>query len=713
VIARDQVTLRALWRWTAWACAGATLLAAAWFLWPGAVPEFSTVRAEWRPSEAWLLDRHGRVLDQQRLDFTVRRYQWVTLDAVSPAVVAAIIHGEDRRFLEHGGVDWRGVLAAARDTVLRDRRRGASTITMQVAQLVHQTRAVGGPAWWRKLRQMRAARALEARWSKTQILEAYLNLLGFRGELQGIGAAAAVLAGKAPAGLDHAESIVLAALLPAPGATLEDVSRRACARSAAVQPAVDCSVLAATAQELLQRRRPPLAPPRLAPQLAQRMLRQAGESVTSTLDARVQRLAMEALAHQLAQVADRNVRDGAVLVVDTQSGDVLAYVASGGTASSAGEVDGIRAQRQAGSTLKPFLYGLAIERGYLTAASLLDDAPVNLDTASGLYIPQNYDRDFKGLVSVRSALGNSLNVPAVRALVLTGVDALRERLFDLGYASIARDGDYYGFSLALGSAEVSLWEQAQAYRTLARGGRFAPLRLQLAAPPPVERVAFPASAGFVVADILADRAARALTFGPDSALNTPYWSAVKTGTSKDMRDNWCIGFSSRFLVAAWVGNFEGDSMHDVSGVTGAAPVWAELMEQLHRDGAGVAPQPPQEVVAVTVSFTPAVEAARREWFVVGTEQQQVRGVTTAAALARIESPTSGTVIALDPDIPESAQRLPLRARGSVAGLRFRLDEAVLGDAAQPVMWSPRPGYHLLVLEDGEGRVVDHVRFTVR
>jgi penicillin-binding protein 1C len=653
------------------------------------------------------------VLDQERRDFSVRRYQWVTLDAVSPAVVAAVIHGEDRRFYDHSGVDWRGVLGAVRDNVLRHRRRGASTITMQVAQLLPQTRAIGGPAWWRKLRQMRAARAIESRWTKAQILEAYLNLLGFHGELQGIGAAAAVLAGKAPSGLDHAESIVLAALLPAPGASEDVVAKRACARSTAVHPAVDCGVLAATAQELLERRRPPLAPPRLAPQLAQRMLRHAGERVTSTLDARIQALAVDALARQLAQVADRNVRDGALLVVDTQSGDVLAYVASAGTASSAREVDGIRAHRQAGSTLKPFLYELAIERGYLTAASLLDDSPVNLDTASGLYIPQNYDRDFKGLVSVRSALGNSLNVPAVRALVLTGVDAFRERLFDLGYASISRDGDYYGFSLALGSAEVSLWEQARAYRTLARGGRFAPLRLRADAPRSVDDALLSAPASFVVSDMLADRTARVLTFGPDNALNTPYWSAVKTGTSKDMRDNWAIGFSSRYLVAAWVGNFEGDSMHDVSGVTGAAPVWAELMENLHRDGAAMPPHPPKDVVAMPVTFTPALEAARVEWFVAGTEHADVRGVAPSAALARIESPTSGTVIALDPDIPESAQRVPIRARGSMAGLRFRLDETVLGDEARPMMWAPRPGYHLLVLEDGHGRVVDRIRFTVR
>lgn len=695
------------------ALVAAALLPVAWFCWPVGVPDYAAVRAGWQPSEAWLLDRHGEVLDQERLDFRVRRYDWVTLDEVSPALVDAVIAGEDRRFHEHHGIDWRGVLAAARDTLLRHRRRGASTITMQVVQLLPQTRATTGPDAWRKMNQMRAARSLEAHWTKAQILEAYLNLLGYRGELQGIGAATAVLAGKAPSGLDLAESIVLAALLPAPRADLGRVADRACARQVAMHADVSCDRLRATTRELLSRTRPPLAAPRLAPQLARLMLRRPGEHVASTLDARIQSLASTILARQLASIAERNVRDGAVLVADTQSGEVLAYVASAGPVSSASEVDGVRAHRQAGSTLKPFLYELAIERGYLTAASLLDDSPVNLDTASGLYIPQNYDRDFKGRVSVRTALGNSLNVPAVRALVLTGVDAFRERLFDLGYAAISRDGDYYGFSLALGSAEVSLWEQAQAYRTLARGGRFAPLRLRRDAPVPADRALLATPASFVVADILADRAARVLTFGPDSSLNTSYWSAVKTGTSKDMRDNWCIGFSSRYLVAVWVGNFEGDSMHEVSGVTGAAPVWSALMDELHRDRAGETPAPPPGVVATDVTFTPAVEAPRREWFVAGTQNAQVQGLPSTAAIARIESPANGTVIALDPDIPPRAQRVPLRMRGAVAGLRVRLDADDLGDAGTAILWSPQPGYHRLALEDAQGRTVDQIHFTVR
>jgi len=692
--------------------AGAVLVCALGLLWPATVPEFASVRDDWRPSDAWLLDRHGIVLERRRLDFDVRRLEWVALEAVSPALVTAIVAGEDRRFWQHGGVDWRGVAGAVRDTLLRDRRRGASTITMQVATLLPQTRvAADASPWRRKWQQVRVARGLEAHWTKPQILEAYLNLLGFRGDLQGIGAAAELLAGKTPQALDRSESLVLAALLPAPGAGVDALVARACVRATGRTQHADCDRLRVVAEELLARRRPPLERPAAAPHVAQVLLREPGSRVTSTLDAAVQRLAHDALARQLARVAERNVRDGAVLVVDTQSGDVLAYVGSAGTASTASAVDGVRALRQAGSTLKPFLYELALERGYLTAASLLDDAPVNLDTANGLYIPQNYDRVFRGPVSVRTALGNSLNVPAVRALVLTGVDTFRDRLYELGYTGLVRDGSHYGYSLALGSAEVSLWQQATAYRTLALGGVATPLRLR-PGPLPAPRQLLSPAASFVVADVLADPSARALTFGTDSALATRFWSAVKTGTSKDMRDNWCIGYSPRYTVAVWVGNFEGDSMRAVTGVTGAAPVWAEVMDALHREPNVQPPVPPPGVESRLVRFTPAHEPARQEWFVAGTARSQVAGVAPGEDLARIDSPAQSSTIALDPDIPLRAQRVPIAARGADPGMRFRLDGVVLGEASRTLLWPPRSGSHLLVLEDAQGRAVDRVRFVV-
>jgi penicillin-binding protein 1C len=432
----------------------------------------------------------------------------------------------------------------------------------------------------------------------------------------------------------------------------------------------------------------------------------------TTLDAQIQRLALNTLRQHLSTLTSRNVRDGAVLVVDNDTGDVLAYVGSAGPQSRAREVDGVRARRQAGSTLKPFLYEMAIERHYLTAASLLNDAPVTLDTASGIYLPQDYDRDFKGLVSVRTALGSSLNVPAVRALMLVGVEPFRDRLYALGYTGITRPGQFYGYSLALGSAEVSLWEQVQAYRTLARGGRWAPIRAQSNGATASETALLVPDAAFIVADMISDRAARVVTFGLDNYLNTPFWSAVKTGTSKDMRDNWCVGFSRRFTVGVWVGNFEGDSMHDVSGVTGAGPVWHAVMVGLHARLPSEAPAMPRGVMAMRTRFSPAVEPERTELFLRSTPRTNTT-VHVAGEMARISSPANGMVIAIDPDIPLRLQRVPLAARGADNRMVLRLNGQVVGPASDNVMWAPERGTFVLALEDASGNTLDSAHFIVR
>jgi penicillin-binding protein 1C len=725
---------------------------AALLLVPAEVDDFATVKAEWISSEAYLLDRNGVPLDQQRMDYTWRRFEWTPLDSVSPALIAAVVDGEDRRFWEHAGVDWKAILGAVRDQSVSQRRRGASTITMQLAKLLQpDVRAGKSPgAMRRKIAQVRVARTLESRWSKRQILEAYLNHVSFRGELQGVDAASRMLAGKAPSGLSLSESVLLAALLPSPSAPSKQIVSRACARAAARRVSAGCEEIRSRASEMLgryDRSRGELAEHmHMAPHLARVMLAKAGERVRTTLDADVQRMANAVLRQHLAALTARNVRDGAVLVVDNETGAVLAYVGSAGAATSrAREVDGVRARRQAGSTLKPFLYELAIERGYLGAASLLNDAPVALDTASGMYLPQNYDRDFKGLVSVRTALGSSLNVPAVRTLVLTGVEPFRDRLRSLGYG-IDHPGDFYGFALALGSPEVSLWEQVQAYRALARGGEWSPISARMDATGSPARdgalqvrlgsTSSPAdalrrNAGFIVADILSDRAARTVTFGLDNYLNTPFWSAVKTGTSKDMRDNWCIGFSSAFTVGVWVGNFEGDSMHDVSGVTGAAPVWNQIMLALHAKTQSMAPAQPDGVVTSFTHFKPAVEAPRNELFlraagsaeqtiaVAGTPGATTLSTTTITAvadggeIAHIASPANGMVIAIDPDIPPAFQRVPLAASGVNEGMVLKLNGTLLGKATGQVLWSPKPGTHLLALEDAAGRTLDRSHFVVR
>ncbi len=706
-------------RFAAWTGVAALLALIALYVvtFPPLLPPSSAVIADWKPSEAWLYDRNGRLLDSVRVSFRARRLGWTKLADIAPALRTAVVASEDQRFATHGGVDWLAVGAAIRARLSGAPSRGASTLSMQVAAFLSPGLAHPGARDWRdKLRQMRAAWALESGWSKDDIVEAYLNLAGFRGETQGVGAAAQALFGKPPAALSPADAAILVALLPDPNAPADRVAARACtiAKVAFSEgTGVSCSTVAQATATALSSTRAQALDPGLAPHLATRLLTRPGLKITTTLDLDIQRAATSALTHQLRALGPARARDGAVVVLDNASGDVLAYVGGVGLGSTAAAVDGASAYRQAGSTLKPFLYGQVIEKGWLTPASILDDSPVQLDTASGLYVPQNYDHMFKGPVSVRSALAGSLNVPAVRTLLLDGVDSFRDRLWDTGYRGLVEDGQYYGFSLALGSAEVTLLEQADAYRSLANGGRFAGFRLRMEDPLPPFRPILSPQAAWIVADILADPSARAGTFGVDSALRLPFWAAAKTGTSKAMRDNWCVGFTDRFTVAVWVGNLEGDSMMAVSGTSGAAPVWRDVITALHAHAPGKAPPRPAGIEARPVHFADAVEPPRHDWFLSGTAQSAQALAPAAARRPRIVNPVSGSVYAFDPDIPADRQRLGIGVTGATLGHRLTLDNRDLGAAdSRPQIMTP-PGAHQLALLDPGGRVIDRVRFTVR
>ena len=810
------------------------------------LPDFETVRSSFRSSETLLLDRHGEVLHRLRTDFQVRRGAWVALGDTSSALRMALLLSEDRRFHEHSGVDWWAVSAAAWANLWHERTRGASTLTMQLAGLLDpalQRPASTARGLSQKLAQAGAARQLETRWRKDQILEAYLNLVPFRGEIVGIDALSHTLFGKSAHALNAPESALAAALIRAPNAPASRVAERACRLlQQMLDPKADCLSVDVLAGMTLHRR--DWVPSEgVAPHLAQRLIRQVNEdlnialsnggtgedivtgfhdghpTVRSTLDGPLQRLAIDTLRTQLRELRGRHVEDGAVVVLDNASGDVLAWVGSSGSLSRAAQVDGVMARRQPGSALKPFLYAQALAEHRLTAASLLDDSPAQLSTAGGLYMPQNYDHRYQGWVSVRTALGASLNIPAVRTLVMVSPDAFHRQLQRLGMRFPESSG-YYGYSLALGSAEVSLLQLANAYRALANGGQWCPVHLlpeahRRGAPSsltgPVEHAdgaaaiarkpassssheasiqtddeerqwppenchqVLDAGAAFIIGDILSDRHARLPTFGLDSVLDTRFWSAVKTGTSKDMRDNWAVGYSQRYTVGVWVGNASGAPMHDVSGTSGAAPVWATLMRELHRHETSQAPSPPAGVVRQQVDFgeisetfseiagqdehrvqalsgerartgddggahavkRPAIEAPRQEWFLAGTEQRHFSPPAAVSASndtrtrkgdgvhagrqdpdpsalpARIVAPAPDTIIALDPDIPPANQQLRLEAsHGMPTELHWFIDDQPLGQGAR-VGWMPLPGRHTITLRDARGGVLDARRIEVR
>lgn len=691
-----------------------------------ALPSYQQVRQEFQPSDTLVVDRNGELLQRIRTDAAVRRGRWVALADVSPALRQAMLLSEDKRFYEHSGVDWQAVSAAAWGNMWATRTRGASTITMQLAGLLDEDlrrRSSDGRSLQQKLGQAWAARELEGQWRKDQILEAYLNTVPFRGEIVGIDALSRSFFGKAPHGLDAREAALAAALVRAPNAKPALVAQRGCELLQGMQPGSrpDCLALEAFASAALARRDWP-ASEGVAPHLAGRLVRQQASptaELRTSLRAPLQRIALTTLQRHLRELRGRNVEDGAVVVLDNASGEVLAWVGSSGDSlSRASEVDGVLAQRQPGSTLKPFLYAQAIAQRRLTAASLLDDSSAQISTAGGLYIPQNYDRHFKGQVSVRSALAASLNVPAVRTLVMVGPEAFARQLRASGI-QLRENGDYYGYSLALGSSEVSLLQLANAYRTLANGGRFSEAGdgLQRTAAPAFSQ-SIDGGASFIVGDILHDANARAPTFGLDSVLATRFWTAVKTGTSKDMRDNWAVGWSSRYTVGVWVGNAGGAPMWDVSGSSGAAPVWAEVMAFLHRREASRAPTAPAGLVQTKVSFGDALEAAREEWFIAGTEQSRFApegGASAGSGAARISAPADGTIVALDPDIPPERQRLLFEAEGGTPQqqLQWRIDGRTAGQGAR-LPWLPWPGRHVVQLVDArQGTVLDELRLEVR
>jgi len=715
-----------------------------------ALVSFEEVKREFRSSDTAVLDRNGELLQRVRTDATVRRGQWIALADVSPALRTAMVLSEDRRFYEHSGIDWRAVSSAAWGNLWNTRTRGASTITMQLSGLLDDElrRAAGGRSFTQKIGQTVAATQLERSWRKDQILEAYLNTVPFRGEIVGIDALSRTLFGKAPSGLDAREASVAAALVRAPNATPALVAQRACEVLRTMEPGqkVDCGAIDMFTSAAVQRRAFD-ANEGIAPHAARRVLREMRDAnagvaptpalpqrgrekdkeavVRTTLRAPLQRFALDALHRHLRELRDRHVEDGALVVLDNASGEVLAWVGSSGPLSQAAEVDGVTALRQPGSTLKPLLYGQAIAEKRLTAASLIEDSSAQISTASGLYIPQNYDRRFKGPVSARTALAASLNVPAVRTLVMVSPESFARELRAAGLP-LRESGDYYGYSLALGSAEVSLLSLANAYRMMANGGRYGPTTLT-ARPPasPADRARAAAApplldprAAFIVGDILSDPNARTRTFGLDSILSTRFWTAVKTGTSKDMRDNWAVGWSQRYTVGVWVGNASGASMWDVSGTSGAAPIWAEVMRFLHAREPSRAPVPPAGLVEARVEFGPAadgnaIEAARSEWFLQGTEQPLFAldtGMAADAAAARITAPSDGTIIALDPDIPPLRQRVRFESEGR--GVQWRIDGKFFarGNSAQ---WLPWPGRHVIELVDASGKVVDQRKLEVR
>ncbi|MBV8170912.1 MAG: penicillin-binding protein 1C [Candidatus Eremiobacteraeota bacterium] len=518
----------------------------------------------------------------------------VRLAHVSPLFAEAIVAAEDAHFYQHGPVDYRA-LARASYEALRAHHfvSGGSTIAMQLARMISAAPStVPG-----KLIQIWTAWRISAGMSRAQILEAYLNRLPMGGNLYGVEAASRTYYGVAASDLDLAQASALAAIPNDPvGLDPYAHAKALKVRQAYVLERMvksgfitrERAERARAEQLLLQTRgRGIVAAPHYLFWLGTRLPPHTAR-VRTTIDRPLQQFVEAQVRDVIGTLRSRNVHAAAAIVIDNRTGEVLAYTGSPDYFATAqqGSNDGVQALRQPGSTLKPFLYELALENRTIEPNTILADVPARYAIpGANLYSPVDYSDTFQGPVRVRIALADSLNVPAVRVLERVGVEPFLERLHRLGFSHLTHDAEYYGLGLTLGGGEVSLWELAHAYATIARRGvALPPLTWfsdnSASASNAVVRVGN-ATVWELVTDMIDDEHARAQAFGVSSALDMPFAAAVKTGTSSDFRDTWTVGFTSDYTVGVWVGNFNGDPMRRLSGVAGAAPLWNRIMLHLH------------------------------------------------------------------------------------------------------------------------------------
>ncbi|MCX7888525.1 MAG: penicillin-binding protein 1C [Rhodobacteraceae bacterium] len=529
--------------------------------------------------------------------FTVDDGRWrMAPGAVDPLYLQMLVAYEDRRFWTHGGVDGLALLRALGQAVLNGRVvSGGSTLTMQVARLLEDS---GTGRITGKLRQIRVALALERRLDKGQILDLYLRLAPFGGNLEGVRAASLAYLGKEPRRLTPAEAALLVAIPQAPERRRPDRFPDAAraARGRVLERMIGAGVIggepaAAALTEAVPDRRRDF--PALAPHLAGRLV--AADPVAgihdTTIDPALQ-ASMQALAARAVE-GHGDMLSAAILVADHRTGEVLASVGAARWTDEprSGYVDMTLAPRSPGSTLKPFVYGLAFDEGLAAPATLIEDRPV----AFGTYAPQNFDRSFHGTVTVREALELSLNVPVVQLTSALGPARLMTALSRAGVHPVLPDGDAPGLAVALGGLGVTLFDLVQAYAALARLGE--PVALHVVpdqAQPGARQRLFSPEAAWMVADILAG-----MPPPPDAP---PGRLAYKTGTSYGHRDAWAIGFDGAHVVGVWMGRADGSPVPGAFGADLAAPVLFEAFARLRPVPAPLPPPPPATLILPTAQL---------------------------------------------------------------------------------------------------------------
>ena len=567
-------------------------------------------------------DRNGVLLAEF---FEEGRRTWVTLDQISPALISATVATEDASFFTNRGVDSRRIVGAAIQNVqTQSITSGASTITMQLARnLFLEPEERFEQTIDRKFHEIGLAHDLTILFNKEELLEIYLNLVNYGHLAYGPEAAAQVYFGKSAIDLNWAEATILAGVPQQPAAF--DLFSNFDAAKQRQRIVLDLLVR----HEFLSQEKANVIfeeeifligsseeKDYLAPHfvlyvekaLERRMaealgiengrwkMRRSGMHIITSLDMPMQVLAEQELKAWIDKVGKAyRMTNGALVAIQPQTGEILAMV--GGVdfrKEDAGQVNLSVSLRQPGSSFKPILYAAALSQDMISPATVIWDTPTPYPVGMGhFYSPRNYDRTFHGPVTVRTALANSYNVPAVKLLASLGNERLVSKAKEFGITSLTRKPDSYGLSLSLGAGEVSLLELTNAFRTFANDGLYAPPQFALfmvddlgryRSPPPVEQKRIISEGvAFQVTDILSDNEARKPAFGANSRLKLSRPAAAKTGTTTNFKDNWTVGFTKYLVAGVWTGNSDGTPMWGNSGAAGAAPLWHNFMEAVIAD----------------------------------------------------------------------------------------------------------------------------------
>jgi len=539
-------------------------------------------------------DREGKLLREMGSENDLRGRP-IEISEMGERIIATTLVSEDKQFFEHDGVDGMAIARAIGQNVKGARLvSGASTITQQLVKLLDGEGKPEKRTLWKKLVEAARAQNLEKVADKQTILEAYMNRLDYGHGLSGPEAAAQGYFGVAAKDLSFAQAAYLAVLPRAPS-FLDPyqhhdrvlLRQRALLESLHEAGVLTDADLARAQAESIQVKR--IQRPFYAPHFVNAVVAASVEPgqkghgvVRTTLDLSLQQDIEGLVRTHLASLTEFGATNAAALVVDNATGDVLSWVGSGSfwDDSISGQVDMVRAKRQPGSTLKPFVYALAFADGH-SAAEPIADVPTFFSQTGGSYSPGNFDGTFEGPISVREALAGSLNVPAVRFAAEIGENRLLEALLHLGFSSLDRDAKYYGLALALGSGEVTLQELAGAYVTLARGGESIPLRLRRdgeATKEHPQRI-MDREVAALVTESLSDPLARVRGLHGRGPFDIGFPVAVKTGTSSGHRDTWCAGYTHERTVVVWLGNTNGAPTQKLTGATGAGPLFADIMRQ--------------------------------------------------------------------------------------------------------------------------------------